>query len=106
MTNILSMSFPDGWTCLADLLEKMPRSMDRSKTVKLAIEQMLEKVTQTPFLSLDNFSTDKTIPDLPMDKKSWVKLLKGMEVAEVRDLKILMTKRLGLVDDEIYRSTQ
>ena len=63
MTNIHSFSFPEQWKCLTELMDKMPRSMDRSKTVKLAIEQMLEKVTKTPFLSLDNFATEITTPE-------------------------------------------
>ncbi len=105
MTKVKSYSVPDGWNCLAELLEILPRSMDASKTIKLAVENLLEKVQNKPFISLDNFETEITVPDLPMDLKLWKKLLKDMSIPDVRDLHKLMTKRQSLVDDEIYRRT-
>ena len=107
MSKIITISYPNDWKCLDNLLDKMPRSMDRSKTIVVAIEQMLEKVTNKPFVSLDNFGTPDTItPDLHMDIKLWNKLLKTMDIVEVRNLQKLMTKRKGLVDDEVYKRTQ
>ena len=106
MTNSASFSFPDNWNCLTDLMDKMPRSMDKSKTVKLAIEQMLESVTKTPFLSLDSFATKVTTPELTMTRIVFDKILRGMDIADIRDFKKLMVKRMGTVDDEIYKRTQ
>ena len=106
MSKVKSFSFPDDWKCLDNLLEKMPRSMDASKTVKLAVEGLLEKVTKKPFVSLDSFSEEVTIPELKLDNKTFSKLLRGMDIVEVRDLQKLITRKQGLVDDEIYRKTQ
>lgn len=80
--------------------------MDASKTVKLAVEGLLEKVTKKPFVSLDSFSEEVTIPELKLDNKTFSKLLRGMDIVEVRDLQKLITRKQGLVDDEIYRKTQ
>jgi hypothetical protein len=80
--------------------------MDASKTVKLAIEGLLEKVTKKPFVSLDSFSTTETIPELRLDNKVFSKLLKDMDIIEIRNLQKLMTRKQGLVDDEVYKRTQ
>jgi len=107
MSKVKSFSFPDEWKCLDNLLDKMPRAMDASKTVKVAVEQMLEKVTNKPFISLDNFEKeDVVIPDLKMEVKTFNKLLKTMDIVEVRNLQKLLNKRKSAVDDEVYRRTQ
>ena len=107
MSKVKSFSFPDEWKCLDNLLDKMPRAMDASKTVKVAIEQMLEKVTNKPFVSLDSFDTEEiVIPDLKMDIKTFNKLLKTMDIVELRNYQKLLSKRKANVDDEVYRRTQ
>lgn len=105
MSKVKSFSFPDDWKCLDNLLEKMPRSMDASKTVKVAIEKMLESISKKPFISLDNFADEKVTPELLMDRKTWNNLLKNMDVPEIKELKQLMTKRMSLIDDEIFKRT-
>jgi hypothetical protein len=107
MSKVKSFSFPDDWKCLDNLLDKMPRAMDASKTVKVAVEQMLEKVTNKPYVSLDSFGTkDTVVPDLHMDVKTFSKLLKSMDIVEVRNLQKLLGKKKTSVDDEVYKRTQ
>lgn len=105
MSKIRTFSSDEGWNCLDRLLEKLPRSIDTSGAIRLSIEKFLETLEKKPFVSLDNFKTETTTPDLNSDNKIWKELTKKMEVVELRDLQKLITRKKSIVDDEIYRRT-
>ena len=85
MTKVLSFSFPDNWTCLDELLNKLPRSIKASHAVKLAIEEKNTR-TQKNIITLNDFQTEITIPRLDTEHKIWKTYMKSMEAEELRKL--------------------
>ena len=82
MSKIMSFSFPENWNCLDSVLEKLPRSVNQSGAVRLAVEDYQKKLDQTPYLSLDEFSENKVVPRLDLPRKQWDVLFKGMNLVK------------------------
>lgn len=104
MSNIRTFSAPQEWKCLDNLLEKLPRTIDRSKAVRMAIEEKLQRVIKNP-ISLDDFRNEIPVPRLDVDSKTWNNLMKPMDNAELRKLQKQIQTKLNIVNDEIYRRT-
>ena len=101
----MSFSFPENWNCLGKLLEKLPRSVNQSTAVRLAVEDFYNKQDQKPYLSLDEFSENKVVPRLDLPKKQWNVLFKGMNTTELRELETNIQSKLNLVKTEIFERT-
>jgi len=105
MAKINSFSFPNNWNCLDNVLEKLPRTINASGAVRLAVEEYAKKLEQTPYVSLDEFSAEKIIPRLDLPRDQWVNLFKGMNTTELRDLESNIQSKLNLVKTEIFERT-
>jgi|TARA_B110000285_G_scaffold66867_1_gene76768 hypothetical protein len=105
MSKIMSFSFPENWNCLDSVLEKLPRSVNQSGAVRLAVEDYQKKLDQTPYLSLDEFSENKVVPRLDLPRKQWDVLFKGMNTTELRELETSIQSKLNLVKTEIFERT-
>jgi len=105
MSKIRSFSSPDDWKCLDNLLEKLPRAINPSGAIRLAVEEYAKKLDKTPYVSLDEFSTKSTIPRLDLHKKDWLNLFKGMNTTELRELETKIQSKLNLVKTEVFERT-
>tara|TARA_R100001377_G_scaffold77928_1_gene55448 strand:- start:1221 stop:1541 length:321 start_codon:yes stop_codon:yes gene_type:complete len=105
MSKIRSFSSPDDWKCLDNLLEKLPRAINPSGAIRLAVEEYAKKLDKTPYVSLDEFSTKSTIPRLDLQKKDWLNLFKGMNTTELRELETKIQSKLNLVKTEVFERT-
>ena len=97
-------SHNDDWKCLGELLEKLPRTINKSKAIVMSVEALNKQITAKTNLSLDDFE-EPNVVRLEADPKIWRQQLKEMNVQELRDLQKLMQKRKSLVDDAIYKET-
>lgn len=104
MSKLKNFSFPDGWTKLDELLEKLPRHYGKSSAIRLAVEEKLERVIKNP-ISLDDFKNEIPVPRLDVDSKTWNNLMKPMDTTELRKLQKQIQTKLNIVSDEIYRRT-
>ena len=105
MSKIRSFSFPDDWKCLDNVLEKLPRTVNPSGAIRMAVEELQKKLSVTPYISLDEFSTKSTIPRLDLQKKDWLNLFKGMNTTELRELETKIQSKLNLVKTEVFERT-
>tara|TARA_R110002074_G_scaffold114374_2_gene244442 strand:+ start:172 stop:492 length:321 start_codon:yes stop_codon:yes gene_type:complete len=105
MSKIMSFSFPENWNCLDNVLEKLPRSFNRSTAARLAFENYEKSLTKTPYLSLDEFSENKVVPRLDLPRKQWDVLFKGMNTTELREFETSIQSKLNLVKTEIFERT-
>ncbi len=105
MSKIKSFSFPDDWNCLDNVLEKLPRNINPSGAIRLAVEEYAKKLEKTPYVSLDEFSEKTTTPRLDLQKKDWLELFKGMNTTELRKLEAKIQSKLNLVKTEIFERT-
>jgi hypothetical protein len=105
MSKIKSFSFPNNWNCLDSVLEKLPRTINGSGAVRLAVEEYAKKLEQTPYVSLDEFSDDKIIPRLDLPRDQWNNLFKAMNTTELRELESNIQSKLNLVKTEIFERT-
>ena len=105
MSKIRTFSSPNDWNCLDNLLEKLPRTIDVSGAVRLAIEDYAKKIETTPYVSLDEFAEKTTIPRLDLQKKDWLNLFKGMNTTELRELETKIQLKMNLVKTEIFERT-
>lgn len=103
MSKAITFSHPEGWNCLHDMMEKLPRAVSQSRAIVLAIEEKNKRMVVKSNLSLDEFKDDIIAPDLTMNKKAWVGILKTMSIEEIRELDSLIEKRAILVDEEIKK---
>ena len=44
MSKIMSFSFPENWNCLDSVLEKLPRNINPSGAVRMAVEELQKKL--------------------------------------------------------------
>ena len=79
MSKVRSFSSPDDWKCLDNLLEKLPRAINPSGAIRLAVEEYAKKLDKTPYVSLDEFSTKSTVPRLDLQKKDWLESVQRNE---------------------------
>jgi|TARA_R110002073_G_scaffold103705_2_gene234991 hypothetical protein len=105
MSKVRSFSSPDDWKCLDNLLEKLPRAINPSGAIRLAVEEYAKKLDKTPYVSLDEFSTKSTVPRLDLQKKDWLELFKGMNTTELRELETKIQSKLNLVKTEVFERT-
>tara|TARA_R110002051_G_scaffold70342_1_gene126430 strand:+ start:3025 stop:3345 length:321 start_codon:yes stop_codon:yes gene_type:complete len=105
MSKVRSFSSPDDWKCLDNLLEKLPRAINPSGAIRLAVEEYAKKLDKTPYVSLDEFSTKSTVPRLDLQKKDWLNLFKGMNTTELRELETKIQSKLNLVKTEVFERT-
>jgi hypothetical protein len=105
MSKVRSFSSPDDWKCLDNLLEKLPRAINPSSAIRLAVEEYAKKLDKTPYVSLDEFSDDKIVPRLDLPKKQWSILFKGMNTTELRELEAKIQSKLNLVKTEVFERT-
>jgi|TARA_B110000438_G_scaffold148064_1_gene142617 hypothetical protein len=105
MSKIRTFSSPNEWNCLDKLLEKLPRTIDASGAVRLAVEDYTKKLEQTPYVSLDEFSDHKVIPRLDLSNNDWVNLFKGMNTTELTTLESMIQTKLNLVKTEKFERT-
>ena len=102
MAKLKNFSFPDGYTKIDELLEKLPRTFNKSSALRFAVEQQLERTKKNP-LSLDDFKEEVPIPRIDADSKTWNHIMKPMDAAELRKLQKQIQTKLNIVNDEIYR---
>ena len=105
MSKVRTFSTPDNWDCLDKVLEKLPRAIDTSGAIRMAVEGLREKLDTTPYVSLDEFSQQTVIPRLDLDKKTWLALFKDMNTTELRDLEKKIQQKLNLVKTEAFERT-
>lgn len=103
MSKNITFSHDDTWTCLDQLLEKLPRSINKSRAIVLSIEEMNKKVTRKSSTSLDDFAEDITTMRLESDPKFWKTNLKEKSASELKELLKLISSRKSLVEEELYR---
>lgn len=101
MTNI-SISPPNGWNVIDRVLEKLPRSVSRSKAFCMAVEHYDKILTQQNNMTLQDFESIKSW-NLDADSKVWKELMKGMTPAELKELKKVIQKKMNLVEEQLYR---
>ena len=105
MSKVRSFSFPDEWNCLDNVLEKLPRNINPSGAVRMAVEELQKKLDTTPYVSLYEFAAKSTVPRLDLQKKDWLELFKGMNTTELRELETKIQSKLNLVKTEIFERT-
>jgi len=105
MSKVRSFSFPDDWNCLDNVLEKLPRNINPSGAVRMAVEELQKKLDATPYVSLDDFAAKSTVPRLDLQKKDWLELFKGMNTTELRELETKIQSKLNLVKTEVFERT-
>lgn len=104
MAKIKNFSFPDGYTKIDELLDKLPRHHNKSSAIRLAVEEKLERVIKNP-ISLDDFKNETPIPRIDADTKTWNHIMKPLDTIELRKLQKQIQTKLNIVNDEIYRRT-
>jgi hypothetical protein len=102
-----SFSHPVEWHCLDNLIAEYPPGVQRSITSKIirdAVELFAKQKVSKQTNSLDDYE-DSLVPNMKWDKKTWTRNVKTLDPKDLREWKILLTKRLALVDEELYRRT-